>query len=174
MKPELRSRYFTPSSISRESGDVSPVPVSAAAAAGAIAISIIRTMRESICFITPTYPRRRSCRRASACPGVERGMRSRGIGMPGMPGWLRWSVNASRLRKSVPRDAGSTIWLRTMLIFGQRKRFPCYHGSDKPASPESPSQNDFAHEGGHQETPSSGRRASLPFARYLQAPRRAG
>jgi len=30
-----------------------------------------------------THPRHRSCRRAPACPGVEKGKRSRGVGVPG-------------------------------------------------------------------------------------------
>jgi len=47
-----------------------------------------------------THPRHRSCRRAPACPGVEKGKRSRGVGVPG---WLRWSMNASRSGKSFPR-----------------------------------------------------------------------
>ena len=40
-----------------------------------------------------------------------------------MSGWPRRSMNASRSGKSFPRDAGSAIWLCTVLTFSREKPF---------------------------------------------------
>ena len=78
-----------------------------------------------------------------------------------MSGWPRRSMNASRSGKSFPRDAGSVIWLCTILISRQGKTFLCYHFSDKPVLSKLLSRNDVMLEERHRGAPPDSRRAPL-------------